>query len=76
MMDNRIGAIKRYLIENGIENLCSVLSYSVKFASGFYGPFRDAAKSAPQFGDRRSVIILLLMIQVMYYVVIIGYYVM
>lgn len=54
MMDNRIGAIKRYLIENGMENLCSVLSYSVKFASGFYGPFRDAAKSAPQFGDRRA----------------------
>lgn len=54
MMDNRIGAIKRYLIENGMENLCSVLSYSVKFASSFYGPFRDAAKSSPQFGDRRA----------------------
>jgi len=54
MMDNRIGAIKQVLIENGLENLCSVLSYSVKFASGFYGPFRDAAKSAPQFGDRRA----------------------
>ena len=54
MMDNRIGAIKSYLIENGMENLCSVLSYSVKFASSFYGPFRDAAKSAPQFGDRKA----------------------
>lgn len=54
MMDNRIAAIKRTLIENGMENLCSVLSYSVKFASGFYGPFRDAAKSAPSFGDRRA----------------------
>lgn len=54
MMDNRIGAIKRTLIENGMENLCSVLSYSVKFASSFYGPFRDAAKSAPSFGDRRA----------------------
>jgi porphobilinogen synthase len=54
MMDNRIGAIKRTLIENGMENLCSVLSYSAKFASSFYGPFRDAAKSAPSFGDRRA----------------------
>jgi porphobilinogen synthase len=54
MMDNRIGTIKRHLIENGMENLCSVLSYSVKFASAFYGPFRDAAKCAPQFGDRRA----------------------
>lgn len=54
MMDNRIGAIKRALIDSGMENLCSVLSYSVKFASGFYGPFRDAAKSSPQFGDRRA----------------------
>lgn len=53
MMDNRIGAIKSRLIENGMEKLCSVLSYSVKFASGFYGPFRDAAKSSPQQGDRK-----------------------
>ena len=54
MMDNRIGAIKRVLIDNCMENLCTVLSYSVKFASNFYGPFRDAAKSAPSFGDRRA----------------------
>lgn len=54
MMDNRIGAIKNRLIENGMEKLCSVLSYSVKFASGFYGPFRDAAKSSPQQGDRKA----------------------
>lgn len=53
MMDNRIGAIKNLLIKNGLDKLCSVLSYSVKFASGFYGPFRDAAKSHMAFGDRR-----------------------
>lgn len=54
MMDNRILAIKRKLIDNGFENRCSLLSYSVKFASGFYGPFRDAAKSAPSQGDRKA----------------------
>jgi porphobilinogen synthase len=54
MMDNRILAIKTRLIENGMEKLCSVLSYSVKFASAFYGPFRDAAKSSPQSGDRKG----------------------
>ncbi|XP_058129946.1 delta-aminolevulinic acid dehydratase isoform X1 [Anopheles ziemanni] len=53
MMDNRIAAIKQMLRDNNLENRCSVLSYSVKFASGFYGPFRDAAKSAPAFGDRK-----------------------
>lgn len=53
MMDNRIKAIKSALIRNGLENSVSVLSYSAKFASNFYGPFRDAAKSAPAFGDRR-----------------------
>lgn len=53
MMDNRIAAIKQTLRDNSLENRCSVLSYSVKFASGFYGPFRDAAKSAPAFGDRK-----------------------
>lgn len=53
MMDNRIWAIKKILRENKMENTVSVLSYSVKFASGFYGPFRDAAKSAPAFGDRK-----------------------
>ncbi|KAL7033461.1 hypothetical protein ACKWTF_007597 [Chironomus riparius] len=54
MMDNRIFAIKNKLIQNGMEKRCSVLSYSVKFASGFYGPFRDAAKSTPQQGDRKG----------------------
>uniref|UniRef100_A0A182NC96 Delta-aminolevulinic acid dehydratase n=1 Tax=Anopheles dirus TaxID=7168 RepID=A0A182NC96_9DIPT len=53
MMDNRIYAIKQTLRSNNFDNRCSVLSYSVKFASGFYGPFRDAAKSAPAFGDRK-----------------------
>jgi porphobilinogen synthase len=53
MMDNRIWAIKNILKDNGFGNCVSVLSYSVKFASGFYGPFRDAAKSAPAFGDRK-----------------------
>lgn len=54
MMDNRILAIKTRLLDNGMEKLCSVLSYSVKFASAFYGPFRDAAKSHMSFGDRKS----------------------
>lgn len=53
MMDNRIGAIKTILRDNHLENKVSVLSYSVKFASNFYGPFRDAARSAPAFGDRK-----------------------
>lgn len=53
MMDNRIGAIKGILRENQLANQVSVLSYSVKFASNFYGPFRDAARSAPAFGDRK-----------------------
>lgn len=53
MMDNRIKAIKDSLIVNGLENQVSLLSYSAKFASSFYGPFRDAAKSAPAFGDRK-----------------------
>lgn len=54
MMDGRIGAIKASLIKSGLENKVSVLSYSIKFASSFYGPFRDAAKSAPSFGDRKA----------------------
>lgn len=54
MMDNRIGAIKKILLDSHYENRCSVLSYACKFASGFYGPFRDAAKSAPSTGDRKS----------------------
>lgn len=53
MMDNRIAAIKKLLIENKLEKRVAVLSYAVKFASNFYGPFRDAAKSAPAFGDRK-----------------------
>nr|CAE02648.1 delta-aminolevulinic acid dehydratase [Suberites domuncula] len=53
MMDNRVGAIKQALKEEGMGGKVAVLSYSAKFASSFYGPFRDAAKSAPAFGDRR-----------------------
>jgi len=52
MMDGRVYAIKKILADNGL-NRVSVLSYAVKFASTFYGPFRDAAKSAPAFGDRK-----------------------
>lgn len=53
MMDGRVGAIKKALISNGMGNTVAVLAYSVKFASCFYGPFRDAAKSAPTSGDRK-----------------------
>ncbi|XP_034230432.1 delta-aminolevulinic acid dehydratase [Thrips palmi] len=53
MMDGRIGAIKKALAGAGLSNTVSVLSYAAKFASGFYGPFRDAAKSAPSSGDRK-----------------------
>ena len=53
MMDGRVGAIRRKLDENGFQNI-PILSYAAKFASVFYGPFREAAESAPQFGDRRS----------------------
>jgi porphobilinogen synthase len=53
MMDGRVGAIRHKLDENGFGNT-PILSYSAKFASVFYGPFREAADSAPQFGDRRS----------------------
>ncbi len=53
MMDGRVAAIRTALDANGFENV-PVLSYAAKFASGFYGPFREAADSAPQFGDRRS----------------------
>ncbi|XP_017880758.1 delta-aminolevulinic acid dehydratase [Ceratina calcarata] len=53
MMDGRIGAIKEKLAANGLLNKVAVLSYAVKFASGFYGPFRDASQSAPKFGDRK-----------------------
>ncbi|MDO5552265.1 MAG: porphobilinogen synthase [Planctomycetia bacterium] len=53
MMDGMIGAIRRGFDANGFSEL-PIMSYSVKYASAFYGPFRDAAESAPQFGDRRS----------------------
>lgn len=53
MMDGRIGFIRNALDENGFVNT-PVLSYSAKFASGYYSPFRDAADSAPSFGDRRT----------------------
>ena len=53
MMDGRIHAIKCILKENNMLNKVAVMSYSAKFSSAFYGPFRDAAKSAPSFGDRR-----------------------
>lgn len=52
MMDARVARIRAALDENGF-NLVPVMSYSTKFASNFYGPFRNAADSAPQFGDRR-----------------------
>ena len=53
MMDGRVGAIRKALDQSGYLNT-PILSYAAKFASGFYGPFREAADSAPQFGDRRS----------------------
>ena len=53
MMDGRVGAIRHMLDENGF-NQTPIMAYSAKFASGFYGPFREAAGSAPQFGDRRA----------------------
>ena len=53
MMDGRVEAIRSGLDANGFSNI-PILSYAAKFASGFYGPFREAADSAPQFGDRRS----------------------
>jgi porphobilinogen synthase len=53
MMDGRVAAIRKALDENGFSEI-AILAYSAKFASSFYGPFREAAESAPQFGDRRS----------------------
>ncbi len=53
MMDGRVGAVRRALDGAGFAEL-PIMSYSAKYASGFYGPFRVAAESAPQFGDRRS----------------------
>ena len=53
MMDGRVRAIRGELDRRGFDQI-PIMSYAVKFASGFYGPFREAAESAPQFGDRRS----------------------
>jgi porphobilinogen synthase len=53
MMDGRVGAMRRSLDERGF-NQAPIMAYSAKFASGFYGPFREAAGSTPQFGDRRA----------------------
>jgi porphobilinogen synthase len=53
MMDGRVGAIRSALDEHGFSST-PIMAYSAKYASGFYGPFREAAASAPQFGDRRS----------------------
>jgi porphobilinogen synthase len=53
MMDGRVGAIRRKLDENRFTDV-AILSYAAKYCSAFYGPFREAAQSAPQFGDRRS----------------------
>jgi porphobilinogen synthase len=53
MMDGRVGAIRDALDEEGFDQI-PIMAYAAKFASGFYGPFREAAESTPQFGDRRS----------------------
>ena len=53
MMDGRVGSIRRVLDENGFADI-PIMAYSAKYASAYYGPFRDAAGSAPQFGDRKS----------------------
>jgi len=53
MMDGRVAAIRRKLDDNKFDDV-AILSYAAKYCSGFYGPFREAAQSAPQFGDRRS----------------------
>ncbi len=53
MMDGRVGAIRRVLDENGFNDI-PIMAYSAKYASSFYGPFRDAAESPPKFGDRKG----------------------
>ncbi|GAA4923194.1 porphobilinogen synthase [Mucilaginibacter defluvii] len=53
MMDGRVGYIRRVLDENGFKHV-SIMSYSAKYASAFYGPFRDALNSAPKFGDKKG----------------------
>jgi len=53
MMDGRVGAIRETLDDNGFDNI-PIMAYSAKYASAFYGPFREAADSEPKFGDRKS----------------------
>jgi porphobilinogen synthase len=53
MMDGRVGAIRKALDGGGFQDI-AIMSYAAKYCSGFYGPFREAAESAPQFGDRRG----------------------
>jgi len=53
MMDGRVAAIRQELDKHNFINTL-IMSYAVKYSSSFYGPFRDAAKSAPSFGDRKS----------------------
>ena len=53
MMDGQVGAIRAALDAAGFADI-AILAYSAKYASAFYGPFRDAAECAPQFGDRRA----------------------
>src|SRR5688500_16726750 len=53
MMDGQVGAIRQALDSSGFENV-GIMAYAVKYASGLYGPFREAAQSAPEFGDRRA----------------------
>ena len=53
MMDGQVGAIREMLDNTGFENT-AIMAYAVKYASGFYGPFREAAQSTPEFGDRRA----------------------
>jgi porphobilinogen synthase len=53
MMDGRVGAIRKILDDNNFQQT-PIMAYAAKYASGFYGPFREAAESTPQFGDRRS----------------------
>lgn len=53
MMDGRVGFIRKALDENGLEDI-TIMAYSAKYASGYYAPFRDAAHSAPGFGDRKT----------------------
>ena len=54
MMDGQIDALDKRLREAGLRDKCKILAYSAKYASAFYGPFRDAADSAPSFGDRKT----------------------